>query len=83
MKKITFLIFIMSSVLGFAQQVVIQDFDTPATYTFAGFEGLGSATIEADPVSGGTRLNGLRLVSVSTGNPWQGAEVIQSATSAK
>ncbi len=83
MKKITFLIFIMSSVLGFAQQVVIQDFDTPATYTFAGFEGLGSATIQPDPVSGGTRLNGLRLVSVSTGNPWQGAEVIQSATSAK
>lgn len=83
MKKITFLIFIMSSALSFAQQVVIQDFDTPATYTFAGFEGLGSATIQPDPVSGGTRLNGLRLVSVSTGNPWQGAEVIQSATSAK
>ena len=25
---------------------------------------------------GGTNINGLRLVSASTGNPWQGAEVV-------
>ena len=76
MKKITLLITLLISTLGFAQQEVIENFETPAAFTFAGFEGLGSATIVADPAAGGTRGNGLRLVSVSTGQPWQGAEVV-------
>lgn len=56
--------------------MLIQDFQTPASYTFVGFEGLGSASIVADPAVAGTKLNGLQLVSVNTGNPWQGAEVV-------
>jgi hypothetical protein len=76
MKKITFLLSLMISSLGFSQQVLIENFETPASYTYAGFEGLGSASIVADPVMGGTNINGLRLVSASTGNPWQGAEVV-------
>lgn len=83
MKKITFLFFLMVSSLGNAQQVVVQNFDTPASFTFAGFEGLASASIEADPAPAGTRMNNLRLVSQSTGNPWQGAEVIQQTTNLK
>ncbi len=66
----------MITSLGFAQQVLIEDFETNTNYTFAGFEGLGSATIATDPVVAGTRLNGLKLESVAGGNPWQGAEVI-------
>lgn len=73
----------MISSLGIAQQVVVQNFETPSSYTFAGFEGLASATIVADPQVGGTRINTLQLVSQSTGNPWQGAEVVQQTTNLK
>ena len=76
MKKITIFLFLLTISLGYSQQVLIQDFQTPASYTFVGFEGLGSASIVADPVVAGTNLNGLQLVSVNTGNPWQGAEVV-------
>jgi hypothetical protein len=76
MKKITLLIALMITSLGFAQQVLIEDFETPASYTFAGFEGLASASIQPDPAVGAAKMNGLRLVSQSTGNPWQGAEVV-------
>jgi len=80
MKKITLLILMMISSFVVAQQVVVQNFETPASYTFAGFEGLSSASIAMDPVVGGTRMNTLRLISQSTGNPWQGAEVLQQTT---
>lgn len=83
MKKITFFISLMITSLGFAQQVVVQNFETPASYTINGFEGLGSATIVADPAAGGTNMNGLKLVSVATGNPWQGATVEQLTTKLK
>lgn len=77
MKKITFLFaFLFCSFSGLAQQVLIQDFEIQPSYTYTGFEGLGGASIAPDPAPGGTRLNGLQLVSVSTGNPWQGAEVV-------
>lgn len=80
MKKITLFFCMMISSFTFAQQVVVQNFETPASYTFAGFEGLSSASIAMDPVVGGTRMNTLRLISQSTGNPWQGAEVVQQTT---
>jgi hypothetical protein len=83
MKKITTLLFLLTISLGFAQQVVVQNFDTPTTYTFAGFEGLGGASIQPDPAAGGTRMNGLRLLSVSTGQTYQGAEVVQQTTKLK
>jgi hypothetical protein len=80
MKKITLLIALMLSSLGFAQQVVIENFETPSTYTVNKFEGLSAATIDADPAAGGTRGSVLKMVSVSTGNPWQGAEVLFTAS---
>ncbi|GGD29367.1 T9SS type A sorting domain-containing protein [Flavobacterium orientale] len=80
MKKITLFITLMVISVGFAQQVVVQNFETPSSFTFVGFEGLGSASIEMDPEVGGTRMNNLRLVSQSGGNPWQGAEVLQQNT---
>jgi hypothetical protein len=81
MKKITLLITFLIANFGYSQQVLIENFDvTPAAYTFAGFEGLGSASIAADPASGGTRGNSFRLVSSSTGNPWQGAEIVLSGS---
>jgi hypothetical protein len=83
MKKITSLLFLLTISLGFAQQVVVQNFDTPTSFTFADFEGLGGASIQPDPALGGTRINCLRLLSVSTGNPWQGAEVVQQTTKLK
>jgi hypothetical protein len=83
MKKITFLFILMVASLGNAQQVVVQNFETPASYVFNGFEGLASASIDVDPAPGGTRLNNLKLVSQTTGNPWQGAEVIQQTSSLK
>ena len=81
MKKITTSLFLMICSLGFAQQVLIEDFETapPSSFTFTGFEGLGSATIAADPAAGGTRMNGLKLVNVPAGNPWQGAEIITNS----
>lgn len=80
MKKITLLITLLGFSFGFAQQVVVQNFETPSSFTFVGFEGLASASIEMDPEVGGTRMNNLRLVSQSGGNPWQGAEVLQQNT---
>ena len=83
MKKITILITLMLFSFANAQQVVIENFETPATFTVNGFEGLSSATIVADPAAGGTRGNGLKLISVSSGNPWQGAEVIFATSKIK
>ncbi|MFM9826954.1 T9SS type A sorting domain-containing protein [Flavobacterium sp.] len=87
MKKITLLITLMLSCFAFGQQILLQDFQTSSTFTFAGFEGLGKLTpnnvppvegafIVADPASGGTRGLGLQLKSSALGNPWQGAEFV-------
>ncbi|MBG7613311.1 T9SS type A sorting domain-containing protein [Polaribacter sp. BAL334] len=74
MKKITLLFALLISSIGFSQQVVVEDFEgSPA---IAGFEGLGSATIVDDPASGGTRGKTFQLITSSTGNGWQGAEVV-------
>jgi hypothetical protein len=75
MKKITLLFFLLTISLGYSQQVLIQNFETPSSYAFEGFEGLGNASIVSDPASGGTRLNSLQLVSASTGQTYQGAVV--------
>lgn len=73
--KTTILTILMTAIsfVGFAQQEVVQDFESSPT--IAGFEGLTSATIISDPTTAG---NGLvfELVTSPTGNPWQGAEVI-------
>jgi hypothetical protein len=55
---------------------VILDFETPSEFTFAGFEGLGGVAIVPDPAAGGTNGDGFQMIHASTGNPWQGAEVV-------
>ena len=57
----------------FGQQSVLEDFEE--TPTLEGFEGLGSAAIEADPATGGTNGDTFKLVTASGGNGWQGAQV--------
>ena len=66
MKKITLLFFLFSTFLSVAQQVVVQDFETPTSYNLNIFAGL-TGSIATDPAPGGTRLNSLSLTSASTG----------------
>ncbi len=78
MKKITLLITLMITSLGFAQQVVIENFEDPANYKLEnGFGGLRSS-ITTDPASGGTNLNVLKLdVSSAAGSQvWQGESLL-------
>ncbi|MDR9414850.1 MAG: T9SS type A sorting domain-containing protein [Gracilimonas sp.] len=74
-KLTTLLTFVFLAIanLAIAQQEVVQDFESSPA--IAGFEGLESATIVADPSSAG---NGqvFELVTSADGNPWQGAEVV-------
>lgn len=59
--------------------VLLEDFSgSPNTETF---EGLTSATIEADPVSGGTNGNTLKLITNPDGFAWQGATIYLPAGS--
>jgi len=73
MRKITLMMFLLLSYVGFAQQEVVEDFENSPSV--AGFEGLASATIVADPSTAG---NGqvFELITSAAGNPWQGAEVV-------
>ena len=83
MRKITLIFAFLATTFVNAQQSVVQNFETPTSFTFTGFEGLASASVDVDPAAGGTRMNNLKLISQSTGNPWQGAEVIQQNTNLK
>ncbi len=82
MKKITLLLFLCVSTFGFAQQVVVQNFETPSSFNLNIFAGL-SGSIQPDPVVGGTRINSLNLISSSTGEVYQGCEIIQLANKIK
>jgi len=73
MKKITLLLALLISSIGLAQQTVIEDFE--GSPTIEGFEGLTSATIKDDPATGGTNGKTFQLVTSTTGNGWQGAQV--------
>lgn len=77
MKKITFLLTFLTVVsLGYAQ-TNLQDFEG-ASPSLAGFEGLGSATVVANPNAAGvnTSANVAELVVTAAGQPWQGAETL-------
>ena len=82
MKKITLLAIILISSLGIAQQVVVQNFETPASFNLNPFEGL-SGSIQPDPVAGGSRINSLKLESFSTGQTYQGCQITQTVNSIK
>lgn len=79
MKKIIFLFLLCATHFGFAQQVVVQDFETPSSYNLNIFAGL-SGSVVPDPAPGGTRVNSLNLNSSSTGAVFQGCEIIQQTT---
>ena len=53
---------------------VLEDFEGTPPADVSGFEGLGSATIVADPTSGGNNV--LEIISVDSGQGWQGAGII-------
>jgi hypothetical protein len=73
MKKITFLMILLMTSLGYAQLVTVQDFE--AGGIDAGF-GDGVATaILADPASGGTNGMVAQIIAGAGGNIWQGANV--------
>lgn len=64
---------------GAENNLLLEDFDgSPNTEAF---EGLTSATIEADPATGGTYGNSLKLVTNTGGNGWQGATIYFAAGS--
>ena len=64
---------------GAENNLLLEDFDgSPNTEAF---EGLTSATIEADPAAGGTNGNALKLVTNTAGNGWQGATIFFAAGS--
>jgi hypothetical protein len=69
----TFLITLLSISFGFTQQSTLEDFESSPS--ILGFEGLGSASIVVDPVTGGTNGDTFKLVTDSGGNGWQGAQV--------
>ena len=72
MKKITFLIALFVGGISFAQQSVVEDFESSPTVS--GFEGLADAVIEAAPT--GSNGSSFKLVTdPSNGQPWQGAQV--------
>jgi hypothetical protein len=62
---------------------LIQNFETPITYTLAtGFEG-AVASLTTDPATGGTNGQVFKGVQGPGGQPWQGIEFVQTAKSAK
>jgi hypothetical protein len=75
---LTTLFMLAISFAGYAQQEVVQDFESSPQ--IAGFEGLTSTTIISDTSTAGNGLI-LELVTSAAGNPWQGAEVILADSS--
>ena len=59
-----------------SNQVVLEDFEGTAP-TVAGFEGLASATVSAGPVDSANTA--LELITSTTGQGWQGAELIMQS----
>lgn len=76
MKKITFLMALLTMSFGFAQ-TNLEDFES-TPIDFAGFEGLGDASVVANPsvdANNGSATVG-RMMVVQAGNPWQGANLV-------
>lgn len=55
---------------------IVQDFENEASFSITDFEGLAGASVEQAPE--GDNGNSLKLESIDTGNPWQGAFVDQT-----
>ena len=75
MKKITLLFMTMLVSTLFFAQTNLMDFESLANANdYEGFEGLGSASVVADPMNA-SNMVGLATTSTS-GNPWQGTNVV-------
>lgn len=74
MKKITFLLFLLTVFLGYSQ-VVLEDFEA-ATPTTLDTDGIVSSTQANPDRTGNTSANALQLITDSAGQPWQGARLL-------
>lgn len=75
MKKITFLLFVLTISLGYSQ-VVLEDFEgiAPATIDSDGL--ISSTQSNPDMASANTSANALQLVTSAAGQPWQGTRLL-------
>ena len=78
MKQLFTLLTLTISFFMTSQTVLLEDFSSSPS--IEGFEGLGSATIVADPVTSGNG-DGLQLVTSASGQLWQGANIMLAAGS--
>jgi len=83
MKKITLFISVFSFFAGISQQVLLQNFEAPVSYTAVTGFGGQTAEIVTDPAAGAAYGNVLRGTQISTGEVWQGIEFVQTAKKAK
>jgi len=75
MKKITLFLFLLTASLGYSQ-TVLEDFDgTAAPEVRIENDDNGSVTIEADPETGGTRGNTMKMITSSAAKSWAQAEL--------
>lgn len=72
MKKITLLLSLLLTSIGFSQQEVLQDFENGG---LGGVFGRSAGSIVADPETGGTRGDVAMLTAASTGEIWQGINI--------
>ena len=75
MKKITLFFLLLTAGFSYSQ-VVVENFDGATSPTVNGFEGLGSVSVIADTSPGGALGNVMEIVSSSSGQGWQGAELL-------
>ena len=79
MKKITFLLALFTATIGFAQ-TTLEDFE--GTTETSGFSGMESGVeVIANPVSDSNNnsANVLRLITNTSGDGWQGANVVMQS----
>lgn len=72
MKKITFLLTFLIATVGYSQDL-LQDFESGGLG--ATFGSLASATVVADPASGGTNGMVAELITSTAGEVWQGVNI--------
>ena len=72
MKRITLLFCLLTASLGFSQ-AVLEDFEGTPLLDFV--NGDGTATVVADPATGGTNGSVLEIITAAAQAPWQQAEI--------
>ncbi|MBT4413730.1 MAG: hypothetical protein HOC83_06535, partial [Polaribacter sp.] len=75
MKKITLLLVILITSLGYSQQAILENFEGTAPTIKITNDANGSVAIVVDPEVAGTHGNVLKLVTAS-GDSWTQAELV-------